>query len=84
MDFNANEYAFLDTFVGMLIKFAKRDKIFMRMLYKHDMVDRLMKWLKSNPNPPVGSLRSSMSMFKNQKFNNKVSYQIVADEATYI
>jgi hypothetical protein len=84
MDYNANEYAFLDTFVGMVVKFAKRDRTFMRMLYKHDMVDRLMKWLRSNPSPPVESLRSPASVFRNQKCNNKLSYQTIASEATVI
>ena len=84
MEYNANEYAFLDTFVGMIIKFAKRDKMFMRMLYKHDVVDRLMKWLRNNSTPPIESLRSKTTIFRNQKWNNKVSYQVIGEEATTI
>lgn len=66
----------------MVIKFAKKNMEFRTRLYQHDIVDKINKWLSSNPTPPTQSYRSHTSIFKNGKHNNKPSYDAVMSEAT--
>mmetsp|Transcript_42103 Transcript_42103/g.48841 ORF Transcript_42103/g.48841 Transcript_42103/m.48841 type:complete len:189 (-) Transcript_42103:20-586(-) len=68
----------------MLIKFAKKNKSFRNALYSHDVVDKVMKWLKNNPAPPVSLLRGQASIFKNAKKNQKPNYQSVSKDLAAI
>lgn len=84
MDNNHSNYALLDLFTGLIIKFAKRDKIFRGMIYQHKLIDKVNKWLSANSSPPIQSLRSSNAVFKSQKHNNRDSYEELARYADLI
>jgi len=79
-DNNSNEYAFMDTFIGMIIKFAKKNKLFRQTLYQHTLVDKMNKWLSNNPTPPLQSYRTQTTVFKTGKHNHKFSYDVINNE----
>lgn len=80
LDNNIDEYAYWDTFTGMLIKFAKKSRVFRNYFYEHTIVDKINKWLSNNQTPQLQSYRSK-SLFKVSKHNHKYSYEVI-DEGT--
>jgi hypothetical protein len=68
----------------MIIKFAKRNNLFRKHFYQHDLVDKINKWLSGNPSPPLQSYRSHSTVFKNSKHNNKSSYDVITNDVTSI
>jgi hypothetical protein len=64
----------------MLIKWSKKSVKFRNYFYGHKIVDKVNKWLGANSNPPVNSLRGQYAMFKNNKHNNRYSYDIIQEE----
>ena len=83
LDNNQNEYAYTDTFCATIIKFAKKNKAFRKILYQHDFVDKINKWL-SNNGPPLSTYRTSFTVFKNGKHNTKYSYEMINREDSTI
>jgi hypothetical protein len=83
LDGNISEYAFCDTFTGMLVKFAKKSKVFRKHFYQHKVIDNTNKWLINNQTPQLQSYRSK-SLFKNTKHNHKYSYDIIEKEVNLV
>jgi hypothetical protein len=84
LESNSLEFSFSDNLCTMLIKFSKRDKVFRGYFYGHKIVDKVNKWLSSNSVPPTSTLRGQNAMFKNNRHNNKYSYDIINEGETLI
>lgn len=84
MENNSSDYAFANLFSAMLIKFAKKDKYFRNCFYGHKLVDKVHKWIGANSSPPLQSTRSQFGIYKSNKYNTKMSYDVINDEVNCI
>ena len=70
---NSSDFAFMENLTAMLIKFAKKSKVFRNHFYSDKIVDKVNKWLQANISPPITSVRSHNGVFKNNKRNTRYS-----------
>jgi hypothetical protein len=84
IDNNLTNYSFIDMFCATLIKFSKKSSLFRDSFYQNKIVDKINKWLSSNPTPPINSIRGPNGVFMSSKSNNKFSYEIIGEEVDVI
>ena len=81
---NSTAFAFMENFTAMMIKFAKKNKKLRESFFGDKLVDKINKWLTSNHTPPISSVRNHSGVFKENKRNNRYSYDVIGEDMATI